>query len=455
MKKWIKRREIEIIIFFLALLPRFIFMFGAYLFLGDYSFRKDQDGYMRAGLNLLRHGVYTGSQIFPLTPHSFPAPGYSIITAVSWLIIPRFLFIAFWQNILFSLVVVFVYKFSKLFFNNFVSVGAALLMAFEPFSIFFSNAIMSETLFLFLFILSVYLLALFWKEQRWKYLIWSAILLGLAALVRQIAVFFYPVVVFSLIVMLWKKVKWQKILKYALINLTIFLAVTAPWCIRNKLRFGSYTISNQTHFLYFFDTIRDFVALSKGISKTEAMDYLKDLAVKKAGVESFEEIGYIDKYIPVLKEIEFDLIREKPFTYFKWHMIKALPVLTDSGWLNILRFWKSEMGQSQAINISSSLAQGNIRVIISELKSNKIFLLRIIGIVVWLIIDIIAVLGLILMIRRKELIRISLIMLAIISYFVFASSWAAMARLRLPFQPFLFIFFIYPFYLLKKHEQEE
>jgi len=54
------------------------------------------------------------------------------------------------------------------------------------------------------------------------------------------------------------------------------------------------------------------------------------------------------------------------------------------------------------------------------------------------------------MILKKDLRRIGLVMLVIIGSFAFASSWAAMARLRLPFQPFLLIFFtyaIYTFYL--------
>jgi len=447
MKNWFKKRRTEIIIFFLALIPRLVFMFVAFFILGDNCFIKDADVYLPIGLNLLRYGVYANILTRSLAPSSFPAPGYPILLAFSWLIIPRFLFIVFWQNIMFSLFVVFIYKFAKLFFNNFISIGAALFMAFEPFSIFWSNMVMSETPFLLFLMLSIYFMALFWQKQKGKHLIYSSVLLGLAALIRQIAVFFFPAAIMIFIIIFWQKVSWRKILRYSVVYLIVFLAVISPWCIRNKIQFDTFTISNQTHFLYFFTASRDFLILSKGMSQTEADAYLHDLAAEKAGVNNFDEIIYIEKYIPVLKKISFSLIENQPFTYFKWHIVKALPVLTDSGWLNILSFWGTDLNQSQSISLSNLLVQKNIKAIILALKANQFFLIRILGVVFWLFIDIIAFLGLVLMLRKKELFRIALIMFIIIGYFVFTSSWAAMARLRLSFQPFLFIFLFYAIYI--------
>ena len=161
MENWFRQNKTIVILFFLALIPRLIFMLVAFFILGDHRFVEGQDGYLDAGLNLLLHGVFTADHTIPLQPNSFPAPGYPVIIGISWLIIPKFLFIVFWQNIIYSIFVVLIYKFARLFFNNFVSIGAALLMALEPFSIYWPNVVMSETVFLLSFMLSIYLLALF------------------------------------------------------------------------------------------------------------------------------------------------------------------------------------------------------------------------------------------------------------------------------------------------------
>ncbi len=443
MKNWIKKNKVIVILFFLALIPRLIYMLIAFFKLGDINFIKDQDGYIQAGLNFLTQGIFSADGVIP---HSYPAPGYPILMAVSWLIIPKYLFIVLWQNIIYSFFIVFVYKFARLFFNNFISIGTAVFMAFEPFSFYSSNVTSSEAPFMFFFILSVYLLALFWKKEKWKFIIWSAVFLALAAFVRQIALFFYPILAIATIIILWKKVSWPKLVKYLIVYLIIFLAVLSPWMMRNKVQFGTYTISNINHFLYFFGGVRDYLVLSQGMTREQADAYLQNLAVEKAGVESFEQIRYVDEYIPVLREINFSVVTAQPLTYLKWHIIKAIPVFTESGWLRILSFWNIDLGQSVSVNISNLLTQKDFSALASSLKGNQIFLIRIFGIGFWLLINLIALIGAILMLKKRDLRRIGLVLLIIIGLIAFGSSWAAMARLRLPFQPFLFILFFYGVY---------
>ncbi|MBU1255484.1 glycosyltransferase family 39 protein, partial [Patescibacteria group bacterium] len=342
-----------------------------------------------------------------------------------------------------------------LFFNNTISIASAIFMAFEPFSLFWSSTVMSETPFLFLFMLSVYLLALSWKNQKWKYIILSAIFLGLAAWIRQIAFLFYPAIVVMTFIMLWRKIALVNIIKILVVFLFVFLAITAPWCIRNKIQFDSYVISNQTHLLYFFNVVPNFLALSTNLSVDQAEEYINNLAVTKAGVDNFNDIYLKDEYIPILKEINSSIIRAQPLIFLKFHLIKALPALTDSGWTNILNFWNIDLGDSSSINISNLLVQKDFQTLFSSLKNMPTFWVRIIGIIFWLLIDLIALIGVVLMIRNKKLLRIALAMLVIIGYFFITSSWAAMARLRLPLQPFLFIFVIYAiYYFIKSYENK-
>ena len=108
-----------------------------------------------------------------------------------------------------------------------------------------------------------------------------------------------------------------------------------------------------------------------------------------------------------------------------------MPVLTDSGWMNILYFWHVDLSGDRSVNISNLLVQGDLQTLSYSLKNNQVFLVRILGIVFWLLIDAIAFFGIFLMIRKKEFLRIGLVMLIIIGYFFITSSWVAMARLHL------------------------
>src|SRR3989338_6532982 len=269
-KTWLKNNRKIIIIFLIAFIPRLIFMLASYFIQGDYSFREGQDGYLDAGLNLLLHGVFTGESNFPLTPHSFPAPGYPVLLAVSWLIIPKYVFVVFWQNIMFSIFIVYIYKFSRLFFNDFISFAAAIFTALEPFSILWPNVVMSETPFLLFFMLSLYFLALFWKEEKWKFIIYSAVLLGLAALIRPIVTYFYPVIFISSVIMSWPKITQPKLVKFLLVYLIVFLAVISSWSVRNKIQFNDYAISTLPNYLYFLTAARGFLFFSQGKSEKEA-----------------------------------------------------------------------------------------------------------------------------------------------------------------------------------------
>jgi len=92
MKNWLRQNKTIVILFFLALIPRLIFMLIVYFIFGDQNFIRGADGYLNAGLNLLTHGVFGGEETFPVAAHSFPAPGYPIILAISWLIIPKYIY---------------------------------------------------------------------------------------------------------------------------------------------------------------------------------------------------------------------------------------------------------------------------------------------------------------------------------------------------------------------------
>jgi len=111
----------------------------------------DSFSYLPIAQNLVEHGVYSGDAV-NLVPHNFRTPLYPLfLTPFVMLNVPIF-FVAFAQGILVSLAAVFLYLLGRRLFSEKVAVSAAILLGIEPGGVFISNLILTESLFVFLFV---------------------------------------------------------------------------------------------------------------------------------------------------------------------------------------------------------------------------------------------------------------------------------------------------------------
>ena len=150
------------------------------------------------------------------------------------------------QLILSSLSCVLIYKIGELLIKNrIIAAIAGFLAAVSITSISLANAILSETLFFFLFILSLYLFFKGLADNRWSTIIFAGIMGGLATLVRSVTMF-YPVllIVFALIYPVAKKAGERKrmLIKSAVVAL-IMITIPALWGLRNLEVHDTFTVS--------------------------------------------------------------------------------------------------------------------------------------------------------------------------------------------------------------------
>jgi 4-amino-4-deoxy-L-arabinose transferase-like glycosyltransferase len=100
---------------------------------------------------------------------------------------------------------------------------------------------MTETLFSTLLIVSVYYFVLYLQEDRYKHLIISSILIGLAMLCRPIGIFI-PLVLGIFLIFHHRK-KLVKAVQHVLIFGLVIVCTISPWLIRNKIQFDGYFLS--------------------------------------------------------------------------------------------------------------------------------------------------------------------------------------------------------------------
>ncbi|HOY11731.1 MAG TPA: hypothetical protein PLY70_01270 [Saprospiraceae bacterium] len=133
-----------------------------------------------------------------------------------------------------SLTVYFVYGIAdEIGKNHTLSLIAALFYAFWPMSIFYSGAILTESLFVFLF------LGGFYAAYR-KQLLCSCIFWVLSLLTRPVFDLLYPI----LIVVFFYEEGWIKSLKSLAIYFFVFGLMLTPWWIHNYQKYGSFVKLN-------------------------------------------------------------------------------------------------------------------------------------------------------------------------------------------------------------------
>ena len=306
---------------------------------GGFLWAADSESYLRLGENLLSHGMFVLDPAWG--PTAFRTPLYPLFVAGLLWIFPKVSFVIIVQNIFSSFNVVFVYSFGKKFFNEKVAVLAAVLFSLESSRVFFSNQLMSETLFLFFFIPAFFFLAQFlFRQAPWRDLVFGAAALGIATLFRPITQLYPAFVFFFFLAVGFSSKQYKRFFFGALGVVLIYGIVISPWLIRNRLVFHEFKLSplagiqlylvNAPHFL-------EYQAKRNGVTHEYYKELLEKLQ-KDLGMKidedhwTFESIRLMDfKYEKYLTSQFFEIIKEDPLLYTRIHLQRSVTFFLDSG----------------------------------------------------------------------------------------------------------------------------
>ncbi len=177
-----------------------------------------------------------------------------------------------------------------------IAVSAGLLMALEPMSIFWSGLLMSDTLFAFFFITSVYLLS----AQR---SLLSILVLALATLTRPFALYCVP---FFLLFMLYQSYKsgesTRQIIRDSALALVLFCVVISPWIIRNQITFGKASLTSASWYVAYVLPFSEFVQ-DTGLIVPDALPELSQ-------EEQYRRFSF--EYAPQYRHVIFEVVKHDP-----------------------------------------------------------------------------------------------------------------------------------------------
>jgi 4-amino-4-deoxy-L-arabinose transferase-like glycosyltransferase len=237
-----------IIIFFIAFSLRFAIFLAVEPWedavLQDRILISDAKGYHRIAVNLLENNVFSKEEYAPFRPDISRPPVYPTFLAIIFGIFGNKPYLAILiQLAIDSLTCIFTYKLGKNLFGEKIGLLAALLFGLEYFSILHCNRLFADTLFTFLFIIHIHFLSKYFIIKNLKYLIFSAIFLGISTLCKPVATYF---VIFLLVVFFvqYKNFLRKGIMRY-IIYATAFIITITPWALRNYIVAGKFLVSSH------------------------------------------------------------------------------------------------------------------------------------------------------------------------------------------------------------------
>ena len=177
--------------------------------------------------------------IFAILPESVPWHGQD--HAEPW----EVLVILLYQTVCYALSACLVYLIGRRIWDEEVGRWAGLGAVFIPDFMVWAGMVVSEPLFMLLFMAGVLVLTVYLEDRsRWSLAGWTFLLLGLATLVRP------NILLPALILAGW--MFYKRYWKAAALGLAVFILVLTPFTVRNKIKHDRMWYSSSTAYLNFY-----------------------------------------------------------------------------------------------------------------------------------------------------------------------------------------------------------
>lgn len=348
--------KLGLLIFLLAFLIRFINLL--FLDLNVYSYLlDDQKFYWEWSLK----SAYLPWSELSNDKLSERMPGiFWFYHSLQWLTDKNLFLILIIQSLLDSVTCVIICK-SAALINKRYELLTGLFAAFSPLMIVVSSQILSDTIFLFVFTLSLYfLLSYIYRANNYYFLFLSALFLGLSAFVRAVT---FPLVFLSIpVIYLAIRIhnySNKKVLASLIIFLLISLIPVSYRLFNNIITNETYSLTSQSgsHVAYWM--VPSILSLSKGMDRSSALDYVNSEITKAGGL-----VGESYKDSNKMMEVSKDILSKESIFYLSYGWLRssilnivASPILLDQ--------------RIRSINHTSYTEQSNILRWVKKLFSDK------------------------------------------------------------------------------------
>jgi hypothetical protein len=199
------------------------------------------------------------------------------------------------QVLLAAITLVAVYGVGQRISGHAAGLTALVIVAIEPLSILYTGLVMSETAFTALMICSVWVLLRCWDSASWRVSLMAGFLLGLAVLIRPVALYLPALLVPATAVVVSQSRRRKAVMAGVL--LMGFLLPVGAWVLRNAEVAGGPMLSSVDSYNLLAYRAADAVARDTGVSRDAASRTLTDQARSRVrSGDSLYAVASVERY---------------------------------------------------------------------------------------------------------------------------------------------------------------
>lgn len=360
------------------------------------------------------------------------SPAYPLFVGVIKTLGGSYFAVTLIQIILLFLSVFMVRRIGIFFRNKKVGEIAGALLLINPVSMTLSLLILTDVLFMFVFITGFYIAISLKEKEFFKRTIIVSILFVLAIYVRSMGLFALPIFIAPFLA---SKVSFKIQLKSIGIMAIIVILSVIPWVLRNYVKTGVAGFNS-------FESVQFTWAIPKFLSTVdhtkEADESVKFRIATGVSEEEWNNRGLYDiRYSKQINAVGEKILLDRPFEYLKWHITTSIPFLFPSSILFIRDASDAALGINRPFKYGAinALAAGDIK---SFLRDITVDWWKIGERLLWLLGIVFGVVAL--WLNRRE--KLVWVFVFIPAYLMFLSGPAAGPRLSFQAWPFMFMLFI-------------
>lgn len=399
---------------------------------------RDPAGYEMLAENIMHYHSFAGSYDTTQVPvnspllkasylmigcDSYREPAYPAFLALVYCIFGVKPFIAiFIQLLLSTLSVVLVYRVAMLLLNSHnVAILAALLVAIDIHSIYVANTLLSDTLFVFLFLFSLYyFLSGLQMKSLFRFVV-SAIFMGIACLTRPVLLIYPFILVFFLLLFYRKSGMW--LLKAMVLFMVIIYSALGFWAFRNYSAYGRWQLT----------TMNGCNLLMYNVAITESRMSLKSIGEVRTELDKqCDELGCSKIRNPFIRS---EICQKVAWEYIKKNKIAYIETQVWGGFHMFLSLGNIDIAQHLGWNIND--VEGQVIMDSHRLKQNFSHIkLALLGILIILMLAIQytgAICGFYFLVKQKRY-RVFFFSILTILYFTMVTGAIGKYRYKLPMQ---------------------
>jgi 4-amino-4-deoxy-L-arabinose transferase-like glycosyltransferase len=316
------RRYLSLILGLSLVFKLAIFFLAASVNPGGILPNEDALEYQQLAENLVHSGVFSRAPKAPFHAETIRTPGYPLFLAFIYHLFGVHPHLAIVIQIVLSLATIYcVYRITALLFHERAGVLAAALMALDPVSIFYSQQLMTETLFAFCLTVSAFFFVKALKVERgYADYAWGSFFLATATYTRPVSYYLgmiIPLFLFSYWLFAGDR---KKAVKTFLLVLIIQAICVGGWQVRNDMQTGHAEFSHIQGDLLFYSRAAGIVAMRDGMSFDDAKQRLASQYSNSLppGAKGWTHAQLAEGRAQFAMEI----IKEHPFLYL-WDAVKG------------------------------------------------------------------------------------------------------------------------------------